>query len=1045
MTAAGQGLTQEAARFSLRGLAQGFRERQWLVYGAYTLFAGSVLTAATARGIAGLKPGEVLLALIAGSLVVRRLIRKDYSFAVTPVDIAFVLLLVAGTLLPLLKAVLSGLYISKDMINALAGPIEYFLWYRIMLEAVSLPSKLPNMTRVILVVISFISIIGVLQIIKFPGVENFLLSFFPTYETSESPRIHRATSLVGGWEILAAIAAYGILLINQIQTTDEGVKTLGKRWNWILIGFLGFNVVALLSTLSTAGFIAIALGYILAWRLNGKLSRTTLYALGAAVVGGLALIPFIVERLNFQFGTSGGTSTHHSGVPTTWVARATHWDIVLHTVLLHPASIIFGVQPNFNYPVLAFGSTESLYLLLLYRGGIIYLAAFAAFIAIVGRYIWQVRQKAHGFNRQILTGIFVILIVNFTIDVLDAHFFSAGEWQILMTLIALAVGLDLRTDNFETAVAPAQPDEPGPTATRIPAVKLPSSWDGRLRLGLVGVLVLTAMVGGAGWYKDRHKLAPATPLTVPYYNPDAPVSVENQLFGADTWQIDSGADTTFIQGYAGAASALPGQTVPLYISTKHKTAYDIAVYRMGWYRGLGARLMQSAHIAASQDQTQGYWTPKTGLVGCTSCDNASTTATHLLDAHWQQSYALTIGRGWPSGMYLVKLTAADVSPQGESYIPLVVRNDSSDADILVSLPFSTYQAYNAWGGYSLYGQVLSPSDIPAVVSEQGKTFDQRAQKVSFNRPYSEAAGTGGFLDSDIHTIRWLERAGFDVSYTTSTDVNDHPEMLLHHAIFLSTGHDEYWTLAQRNGLERARAAGVNLAFFGAGDGYWQSRFEADAQGGADRTLVCYKVQSRKTAGSDTTTDPDKDAYSYIDKGALRSQTTAPWRDALVNRPENALLGLEYNSFFQFNPTDPYLPDWQVRNGDPDTIERSASLTQNQTISGGLLGYAFDSIANNGQTPANLVILGQSSVVDHDERILSAQTAYYRDVSGAIVFDAGTLWWSDALDEFSFPGADQPNLLMGSQPIEGLTMSIIRNMLYTGHVPVPTSQSVDAPQ
>ncbi|MBA3826998.1 MAG: hypothetical protein H0X24_24285, partial [Ktedonobacterales bacterium] len=815
-------------------------------------FAGAVLTAATARGIVGLKPGDLLLSGMAGLLVVRRFVRKDFSFAVTPIDVGFMLLILAGTLLPLLKAVLEGLYISKEMLNALAGPIEYFLLYRVMLEALSLPSKLPTMTRVILVVLSLISIIGVLQIARFPGVEDFLLTFFPTYETAESPIIHRATSLVGGWEILAAVAAYVILLINQIQTTDEGVKTLGRRWNWILIGFLAFNVIALLSTLSTAGFIAIVLGYVLAWRLNGKLARTTLYAMGVAVVGGLALTPVIIERLQYQFGKAAAGATQHGIVPNTWVARWTHWDVVFQTVLLHPSSLIFGVQPNFNYPVLAFGSTESLYLLLLYRGGLLYVAAFVAFAVILLRHIWQIRKKVNGFNHHIVTAIFTILAVNFAIDVLDAHFFSAGEWQILMTLIAIAVGLELRTDNFEqppTRVAAA-----APTAMRIPAVRLPASWDSRFRMGLAGVLVLTALVGGAGWFRDRHQLPPPPVLSISYYDAAAPTSAENQNFGTDAWQLASGADTHFIQGYAGAASAIKGQTVPLYISTQRKVAYDIQVYRIGWYRGLGGRLLQSAHIDGSQDQTQGNWSAQTGLQGCATCTTQADT--HLLDAHWQQSYALTIGNSWTTGVYLVKLHADGVSPVAESYIPLVVRDDASTSDMVVSLPVNTYQAYNVWGGYSLYTHLTDASDLAN--DEGGQSFNERARKVSFNRPYSEGAGAGNFLDWDIHTIRWLERSGYDVSYTTSVDVSAQPAAVLHHGIYLSTGHDEYWTLAMRDGLERARAAGVSLGFFGANDGYWQARLEEDDAGTASRTLTCYKVLTPGSEGSDATTLPNLD-------------------------------------------------------------------------------------------------------------------------------------------------------------------------------------------
>ena len=56
---------------------------------------------------------------------------------------------------------------------------------------------------------------------------------------------------------------------------------------------------------------------------------------------------------------------------------------------------------------------------------------------------------------------------------------------------------------------------------------------------------------------------------------------------------------------------------------------------------------------------------------------------------------------------------------------------------------------------------------------------------------------------------------------------------------LSNGHDEYWSKEQRNNVEAARNAGVNLAFFSGNEVYWKTRWESN-DGTEDRTLVCYK-------------------------------------------------------------------------------------------------------------------------------------------------------------------------------------------------------------
>lgn len=1031
MTATGQRIAADTMNTSWwQALNQRLSQGRWMTYGTYILFSVSVLTAAVSRAIGGLKPGDLLLVLFALLLIGRRVLRRDFTFQVTAIDTAFLLIIGAGTFIPLAMVVLRHVYIAKETINALAGPIEYYLWYRVILEALPLPLRLTTMVKVIIGVCSAISIIGVLQIFHFPGVENFLLALYPTYETAESPRIHRATSLVGGWEILAAISAYTMLLINQIQTKDTSVQKLGRRYNLWLIVLLLFNVVALISTLSTAGIIAIVIGYVLAWRLNGGLARTTRLALIAAVIGGLALTPYILQRFAFQFNNPANAS-HHTAVPNTWATRGLHWSIVMATVLGSVGTLIFGVQPNFAYPVLSFGSTESFYLLLLYRGGLVYLLAFVAFIFIVCRYVWQVRQRAHGFNQQVLTGIFTVLVVNFCIDVLDAHFFSAGEWQILITLIALAVGVGLQTDQ-SMPVAAADDDEQG-TVMRAPVVRLPSRSAQLTRWGMAGLLGCVVLTSGAGFYRNRHLVAPGAPMTTSFYDPTVPVSVENQILGTSAWQLAAGTNTTFIQGYADTASALPGDTVHLFISTKQTTSYDIDVYRLGWYYGLGGRLYLHQHI--KQSQTQGNWA-NGQLQGCACQPDPST---HALDAQWQVSATLTIPSNWLTGVYLIKLTA----PQGASYIPLVVRqpaNTMSPSEILVSLPVNTYQAFNTWGGYSMYGQ-----DTGSGINPYDEFAPNRATAVSFNRPYAGDAGAGQLLSYDIHSIRWLERSGLDVSYTTDVDVDAHPEALTQHSVFLMLGHDEYWTKAMYDGLDHARDAGVSLGFLGGGDGYWQARLSSDAAGNARRTLVCYKVVSGpvpEIAPPYDQTAPNLDPmYRHA---ATRALTTARWRDPILNRPENQLLGIQFSGFILKSSTsttkNAYLPDWHVRGGTLEYLESSVGFLPSSIISGGLLGYTYDAAASNGLAPTNVSILGQSSLVSSRERLRIADTVYYRTISSAVVFDAGSIWWCWALDEFTFVGADQPNLLMGNQLTTNMTTLMVRTMLGAAHVPTPAAQA-----
>ena len=73
-------------------------------------------------------------------------------------------------------------------------------------------------------------------------------------------------------------------------------------------------------------------------------------------------------------------------------------------------------------------------------------------------------------------------------------------------------------------------------------------------------------------------------------------------------------------------------------------------------------------------------------------------------------------------------------------------------------------------------------------------------------------------------IHFLEGNGYDVSYVGDADVDRSGSLLLNHKMFMSSGHDEYWSAGQRASVQAARDAGVNLAFFSGNEMFWKTRW-----------------------------------------------------------------------------------------------------------------------------------------------------------------------------------------------------------------------------
>ena len=191
-----------------------------------------------------------------------------------------------------------------------------------------------------------------------------------------------------------------------------------------------------------------------------------------------------------------------------------------------------------------------------------------------------------------------------------------------------------------------------------------------------------------------------------------------------------------------------------------------------------------------------------------------------------------------SGIYIARPSRDDAGNVGKaSHIVFIVRNDGGHSDILVQTSDTTWQAYNQYGGYSLYGG-------------PGANDGGHAHKVSYNRPFTtrDTPTEDWLFNAEYPMLRWLERNGYDVSYSTDLDSDRHGSEILNHKIFMSSGHDEYWSGGQRASVEAARAAGVNLAFFSGNEIYWKTRWENSRRRIEHALPDARQLQGRRRAG-----------------------------------------------------------------------------------------------------------------------------------------------------------------------------------------------------
>ncbi|MEW1676277.1 N,N-dimethylformamidase beta subunit family domain-containing protein [Streptomyces noursei] len=418
------------------------------------------------------------------------------------------------------------------------------------------------------------------------------------------------------------------------------------------------------------------------------------------------------------------------------------------------------------------------------------------------------------------------------------------------------------------------------------------------------------------------------------HRPADPLAAERTRPGNPDWRLTATGPPDAIEGYADRVSVAPGEEFGLHVSTT-APGFRVRAYRVGWYGGAQARLVWRS------DRLAGRRGPAPRLVA----------DTRTVEAGWPRT-ATVRTTGWPPGAYLLRL---DADHGHQRYVPLVVRSTGAAGRTVLMHAVTTWQAYNTWGGHSLY-------------EGRDGAYATRSLAVSFDRPY-DATGAEKFLVYERALVVLAERLGLPLAYTTSVDVHDDPGALRGATAVLSLGHDEYWTPQQRDHVTRARDGGTNLAFLGANACFRRVRLDAGPAGPL-RTVTCYKTAYRDDPGFAVRRDPP----------------THDFRAPPAADPESSLTGVFYEGY----PTDaPY-----VVHGTDHWLFEGTGVRAGDAFPH-LVGVEYDRVTPAAPTPAALQIVAHSPLVCRG-RASHADSAYYTVPGGAGVFATGTMRWVEAL-------------------------------------------------
>lgn len=387
-----------------------------------------------------------------------------------------------------------------------------------------------------------------------------------------------------------------------------------------------------------------------------------------------------------------------------------------------------------------------------------------------------------------------------------------------------------------------------------------------------------------------------------------------------------------LEGYGTEMSVVRGSILELHV----RTTYD--------------------HYDLSILQQRETLVPVTGLGSFQGFDFAVPDSAWL-GCNWPVTNTIATGSNWRPGAYVARLTAAN-----ETFdIPFVVRTESpgSFGRILVQLSTHTWQAYNQYGGKSLYGAYE-----PGLIG--------RAHRVSYHRPLKDPTPTTTYQSVwAFPFLSFLESQGWLYEVCTSVDVHREPGLLDAYGLFVSMGHDEYYSKEMFDELERFANSGGNLAFFSANTLYWQVRLEDD-----EHTIVCYK---------DATLDP----MTGIDN----TRVTVRWHLAPVFRPPAALMGIYYNGSWGIGqgPYEVHDPNHWAYAG--------VSVVEGQQFGYPMVGFEVDS--RTPDSPANVEVIARTDLPDHNdgEILRPAEMVFHVRPGGGEVFAGGTVNYTQGIVDY----------------------------------------------
>jgi hypothetical protein len=262
----------------------------------------------------------------------------------------------------------------------------------------------------------------------------------------------------------------------------------------------------------------------------------------------------------------------------------------------------------------------------------------------------------------------------------------------------------------------------------------------------------------------------------------------------------------------------------------------------------------------------------------------------------------------------------------------------------------------------------------------------------------------------------MEAVGYEANFVTNNDLHADSRLLHSSRLFISIGHDEYWSREMRRHFDLFIESGGNAAIFGGNTCYWQIRLDPDEKtGDAHRLQFCCRgIHEKPDPGFTIPEARGMDSQGGVGRRSGCGQcgtgpSTITWRDAGV--PENASIGVGFalgawrgvdrdpGKFTVFKPDHWVFSGIGLRRGDCFGDAADEKILFYET---GGVDYFLDNLGNPvptgvDGTPRTYEILALADLSFWATPGNAALGILRHPRSGGTVFNAATTDWARGLE------------------------------------------------